>query len=100
MFRSSRFSAVPRPKWWPHMVQISRLCRETLYGRLKKRLDLSKNDRVLEVGPFSSSPDYFSHLGPKWAELGHPKEVGLGKFRLPGIFCYFQKLFLMATCSS
>ena len=82
------------------MVQISRLCRETLYGRLKERLDLSKNDRVLGIGPFMSSPDYFSHRGLKWADLGHPKEVGLGKFRSPGIFCYFQKLFLMATCSS
>ena len=82
------------------MVKISRFCRETLHGRLKKRLDLSKNDRVLEVGSFLSSPDYFSHRGLKWAELGHPKDVGLGKFRLPGIFGYFQKLFLMTPFHS
>ena len=60
------------------MVQISHFCRETLHGRLKKRLELSENDRVLKIGPSSSNPDYFSHHGPKWAELGHLKEVGLG----------------------
>ena len=37
-----------------------------------------QKDKVLEMGPSSSNPDYFSHRGPKWAELGHLKEVGLG----------------------
>ena len=60
------------------MVQISRLCRETLHARLKKPLELSKNGKVLKVGPSSSNLDYFSYRGPKWAELGHPKEVGRG----------------------
>ena len=53
------------------MVQISRFYRETLHERLKKRLEPSENDRVLEVGPSSRNPDYFSHRGPDWAELGH-----------------------------
>ena len=60
------------------MVQISRFYRETLRERLKKRLDPSENDSVLEVGPPSKNPNYFSHRGPKWAELGHHEEVGLG----------------------
>ena len=60
------------------MVQISRFYRETLHERLKKRLEPSENDRVLEVGPSSRNPDYFSHRGPDWAELGHHEEVGLG----------------------
>ena len=60
------------------MVQISRFYRETLHERLKKRLEPSENDSVLEVGPSSKNPDYFSHRGPKWAELGHHEEVGLG----------------------
>jgi hypothetical protein len=60
------------------MVQISRFYRETLHGRLKKRLELPENDRVLEVGLSSRNPDYFSHRGPKWAELGQHEEVGLG----------------------
>ena len=60
------------------MVQISRFYRETLRERLKERLDPSENDSVLEVGPSSKKPDYFSHRGPKWAELGHHEEVGLG----------------------
>jgi hypothetical protein len=38
----------------------------------------SENESVLEVGPPSKNPDYFSHHGPKWAELGHHEEVGLG----------------------
>jgi hypothetical protein len=49
-----------------------------LHERLKKRLKPFENDRVLEVGPSSRNPDYFSHRGPQWAELGHHKEVGLG----------------------
>jgi hypothetical protein len=60
------------------MVQISRFYRETLHGRLKERLELSENDKVLEVRPSSRNSDYFSHRGPKWAELGHHDEVGLG----------------------
>ena len=64
------------------MVQISRFYRETLHGRMKERLELSENDRVLdrvlEVGPSSRNPDCFSHRGPKWAELGHHEVVGLG----------------------
>jgi hypothetical protein len=60
------------------MVQISRFYRETLHERLKERLEPSENDNVLEVGPSSKNPDYFSHRGSKWAELGHREEVGLG----------------------
>ena len=60
------------------MVQIIHFNRETLHGRLKKRLEPFENDRVLEVGSSSRNSVYFSHRGPKWAELGHPKEVGLG----------------------
>jgi hypothetical protein len=60
------------------MVQISRFYRETLHDRLKKLLKPSENDKVLEVGPSSRNPDYFSHREPQWAELGHHEEVGLG----------------------
>ena len=43
---------------------------------LKKRLQPSENDRVLNIGLFSSKPDYFSHNGPQGAEGGHHEEVG------------------------
>ena len=57
------------------MVQISRFYRETLHERLKKLLEAFENDRVLEVGLSSRNSVYFSHRGPKWAELGHHEEV-------------------------
>ena len=49
--------------------------RETLHERLKKLLEPFENDRVLEVGLSSRNSVYFSHRGPKWAELGHHEEV-------------------------
>jgi hypothetical protein len=56
-------------------------------SQLKKRLEPSENDRVLEVGPSSRNSDYFRHRGPKWAELGHHEEVGArpGRGRVDGI---------------
>ena len=62
----------------PISSKVSRFRRETLHGRLKKRLQPSENDRVLKIGLLSSKPDYFSHSGPQGAEGGHHEEVGLG----------------------
>jgi hypothetical protein len=50
---TSRKGFVSPPESHTSMVQIIHFNRETLHGRLKKRLKLSENDRVLEVEPSS-----------------------------------------------
>ena len=57
--------------------------------------------------PPSSNPGIYSQRGPKWAELGHPKHVGLGlanfaclEFSILVRNCSHGHLFLMAPCHS
>jgi hypothetical protein len=82
--------------------KVNHFCRETLHGRLKKRLQPSENDRVLKIGLLPSKPDYFSHSGPQGAEGGHHEEVGLGlaETRLIAFLIRISKLLVMATCWS
>jgi hypothetical protein len=71
-----------------YVHKVSRFRRETLHGRLKKRLLPSENDRVLKNGLSASKPDYFSHSGPQGAEGGHYEEVGLGRAKTRSIAFY------------